>query len=78
MIEQELTSSIITSGECIDWIDPENQKRLDFINGLNLDDTTYELYAVKIYDYAKRILTDRGVEEHFAKLNQLSLTHRSK
>ncbi|KAG9510344.1 hypothetical protein GZH46_01122 [Fragariocoptes setiger] len=75
---RELTSSIKASGNEINWADPENQRRLDFINNINLDDSTYELYAAKIYDYAKRILTDKGVEEHFAKVNQISITCRSK
>lgn len=77
MKNQELTACITASGHQITWCDKENQNRLDFINGLNLDDQTYDIYAAKIYDYSKRILTDKGVEELFAKLNQLSITHRS-
>lgn len=76
--QKELTACITASGHQINWCDKENQARLDFINGLvNLDDQTYDLYAAKIYDYSKRILTDKGVEELFAQLNQLSITHRS-
>lgn len=74
---RELTACITASGHQINWCDKENQARLDFINGLNLDDQSYELYAAKIYDYSKRILTDKGVEELFAQLSQLSITHRS-
>lgn len=59
------------------WADGENQSKLDFINNLNLDDQTYELYAAKIYDYSKRILNDKGVRDIFEQLNQLSITHRS-
>jgi len=74
---RELTACITASGHQIEWHDRENQSRLDFINGLNSDDQTYDLYAAKIYDYSKRILTDKGVGQFFAQLNQLSITHRS-
>lgn len=74
---RELTACITASGHQINWFDKQNQARLEFINGLNLDDQSYDLYAAKIYDYSKRILTDPGVEELFAQLNQLSITHRS-
>lgn len=74
---RELTACIIASGRQIEWSDADNQARLDFINGLNLDDQTYDLYSDKIYDYSKRILTDGAVEALFAQLNQLSITHRS-
>lgn len=74
---KELIACITASGHQIDWQDPDNQARVDFINGLTMDDQTYDLYAAKIYDYSKRILTDKAIESLLEKLDQLAITHRS-